>query len=87
MGYRLTYRASIKKDLRKIEPKTRKSIVNKILLLADNPRPDGCTKLSGSDDLYRVRQGEYRIVYSVYDGLLIVELVKVGHRSDIYRAR
>ena len=87
MGYCLTYRASVKKDLRKIDAKLRTAIVRKILSLADNPRPDGCVKLGGADDVYRVRQGDCRIVYSVHDGLLTIELIRVGHRSDIYRSK
>lgn len=87
MRYRLMYRASTYKDLRKItNKKARQSVVAKILQLADNPRPEGCTKLSGADNVYRVRQGDYRIVYSIFDKLLVVEVVRAGHRSDVYRA-
>ncbi|MGB3563875.1 MAG: type II toxin-antitoxin system RelE/ParE family toxin [Thermoanaerobaculia bacterium] len=64
--------------------KDRLRIVRRIEGLADNPRPPGCQKLSGQDR-YRVRQGEYRIVYSVEDEELIVYVVKVGHRKDVYR--
>jgi mRNA interferase RelE/StbE len=51
--------------------------------LAEDPRPPGCTKLSGRE-AYRVRQGDYRIVYTVEDDALVVEVVKVGHRRDLY---
>jgi mRNA interferase RelE/StbE len=54
-------------------------------LLADNPRPPGCTKLTGEDDAYRVRVGVYRIVYEVLDDRLLVHVVRVGHRRDVYR--
>jgi mRNA interferase RelE/StbE len=54
-------------------------------LLADNPRPPGCTKLTGEDDAYRVRVGVYRIVYEVRDDRLLVHVVRVGHRRDVYR--
>jgi mRNA interferase RelE/StbE len=54
-------------------------------LLADNPRPPGCTKLTGEDDTYRVRVGVYRIVYEVLDDRLLVHVVRVGHRRDVYR--
>jgi mRNA interferase RelE/StbE len=54
-------------------------------LLADNPRPPGCTKLTGEDDAYRVRVGVYRIVYEVLDNRLLVHVVRVGHRRDVYR--
>lgn len=55
-------------------------------LLADNPRPPGCTKLVGEDDTYRVRVGVYRIVYEVLDDRLLVHVVRVGHRRDVYRS-
>jgi mRNA interferase RelE/StbE len=55
-------------------------------LLADNPRPPGCTKLTGEDDAYRVRVGVYRIVYEVLDDSLLVHVVRVGHRRDVYRS-
>ena len=64
--------------------KDRQRIVRKIRQLAEDPRPPGCQKLSGRDR-YRIRQGPYRIVYSVEDDRLIVYVVTVGHRSDVYR--
>ena len=64
--------------------KDRQRIVRKIRQLAEDPRPPGCQKLSGRDR-YRIRQGPYRIVYSIEDDRLIVYVVKVGHRSDVYR--
>jgi mRNA interferase RelE/StbE len=54
-------------------------------VLADNPRPPGCTKLTGEDDTYRVRVGVYRIVYEVFDDRLVIHVVRVGHRRDIYK--
>ncbi|MDH4279403.1 MAG: type II toxin-antitoxin system RelE/ParE family toxin [Acidimicrobiia bacterium] len=54
-------------------------------LLADEPRPPGCTKLAGEDSVYRVRVGDYRIVYEVIDARLVVHVVRVGHRRDVYR--
>ena len=64
--------------------KDRQRIVRKIRQLAADPRPPGSQKLSGRDR-YRIRQGPYRIVYSIEDDRLIVYVVKVGHRSDVYR--
>jgi len=64
--------------------KDRQRIVRKIRELAQDPRPPGCQKLSGRDR-YRIRQGPYRIVYSIEDDRLIVFVVKVGHRSAVYR--
>ncbi len=85
MGYHLEYRASFKKELRKLSPKIRRAIVERILNLADDPRPNGVTKLRGADKTYRIRQGDYRIIYNIYDELIIIELIKIGHRSDVYR--
>lgn len=54
-------------------------------LLADDPRPPRCTKLAGERRTYRVRTGDYRIVYDVHDDRLVIQVVRVGHRSDVYR--
>lgn len=54
-------------------------------LLSDSPRPPGCTKLTGEDDTYRVRVGVYRIVYEVFDDRLLIHVIRIGHRRDIYR--
>jgi mRNA interferase RelE/StbE len=64
--------------------KDRQRIVKRISQLAEDPRPRGCEKLSGQDR-YRLRQGRYRIVYSIEDQDLIVFVIKVGHRKDVYR--
>ncbi|MDX1502685.1 MAG: type II toxin-antitoxin system RelE/ParE family toxin [Thermoanaerobaculia bacterium] len=64
--------------------KDRKRVVGRIRRLAEDPRPPGCRKLSGRDR-YRIRQGSYRIVYAIEDDRLIVYVVKVGHRRDVYR--
>lgn len=56
-----------------------------IELLADRPRPPGCTKLVGEERAYRVRVGVYQIVYEVFDDRLLVQVVRVGHRRDVYR--
>ncbi len=73
------------KETEVISPKNdREPIVQGIRLLADDPRPPGSRKLSGQDR-YRVRQGVYRIVYAIEDEALVVFVVKVGHRKDVYR--
>lgn len=53
--------------------------------LAENPPPPGCVKLQGESELYRVRVGDYRIVYQIQDAVLVVLVVKIGHRREIYR--
>lgn len=85
MAYRITYRATVKKELRRIHPVMRKAVTKRILSLADDPRPVGVAKLTGGKDEYRLRQGAYRIIYSVYDDEIRIEIIKVGHRSDVYK--
>jgi len=63
----------------------RRRIVAGIRLLADNPRPPGCEKLPGENDRYRIRVDRYRVIYSVGDEELVVVVVRVGHRKDVYR--
>lgn len=83
--YRVEIKQSAAREIRAIGRKQdRQRGVDRIGALADDPRPAGCTKLSGQD-AYRVRQGEYRIVYTVADDILVVGVVKVGRRRDVYR--
>ncbi len=83
--YRIEVKQSAAKEIRAIgRKKDRQRIVDRISALADDPRPPGCTKLSGQD-AYRVRQGDYRIVYTVADGVLVVEVISVGNRREVYR--
>ncbi|MFA6147017.1 MAG: type II toxin-antitoxin system RelE/ParE family toxin [bacterium] len=65
--------------------KNRLRIIKRIQDLSSDPRPPGCEKLSGHDDKHRVRQGTHRNVYSISDVSLIICIVKVGHRKDVYR--
>jgi mRNA interferase RelE/StbE len=84
--YKLRIKKSAAKELEAISRKAdRQRIVSRIEGLADNPRPDGCRKLSGSER-YRIRQGPYRVVYSIEDERLVVYVVKIGDRKSVYRA-
>jgi len=84
--YSIRIKASAAKEIECIEPrKMRRQIVERIRLLAADPRPPGCERLAGHSDRYRIRQGAYRIVYSVEDDVLMVFVVKVGHRNSVYR--
>ncbi len=83
-SYELAFRKSVAKDLRRIPNDDLARILERIRALANDPRPSGCEKLSGRER-YRVRQGVYRIVYEVQDRRLIVLVVKVGHRREVYR--
>ena len=84
--YRLVFKKSVAKDLRRIPKKDVARILKCFDTLADSPRAPGCEKLSGQER-YRVRQGDYRIVYEVKDGELLVIVVKVGHRRRVYEER
>ncbi len=84
--YSVEIRTSAIKELEAVVPKReRQRISRKIAALADEPRPRGCEKLSAQGDRYRVRQGRYRIVYSVDDSASLVDVVKIGHRKEVYR--
>ncbi|HOE80195.1 MAG TPA: type II toxin-antitoxin system RelE/ParE family toxin [Smithellaceae bacterium] len=82
--YKIFFKQSVEKDLRSIPKKDLKRILLRIEALAKEPRQQGCEKLSGQEK-YRVRQGPYRIIYSIQDQEFTVWVVKVGHRKDIYR--
>ncbi len=82
--YEIFFKKSIEKDFKSIPKKDLQRIIQLIGSLANDPRPPGCEKLTGQDR-YRVRQGRYRIVYSIQDHELTVWVVKVAHRKDVYR--
>lgn len=85
-GYRLLIKPSASKEIEALgQKRDRQRIINRIAALASKPRPVGCEKLAGAVGRYRVRQGPFRIVYAVDDANLIVEVVKVGHRGEVYR--
>ncbi|MGD9040075.1 MAG: type II toxin-antitoxin system RelE/ParE family toxin [Desulfobacteraceae bacterium] len=83
-AYKLFFKKSVQKDLNAIPEADLRRILQRIEGLSENPRPAGCEKLTGQER-YRLRQGRYRILYSIQDDELTVWGVKVGHRKDIYR--
>ena len=83
-SYRLTFKKSVTKDFRSIPQQDIARILKRIETLADDPRPMGSEKLSGLER-FRVRQGAYRIVYEIQDAVLVIIVVKVGHRREVYR--
>ena len=85
-NHKIQIKASAVKELNKLPKKDLKKVVVKIQALSENPRPSGCEKLSG-DEKYRIRHGNYRIVYAIQDEILVVYVVKIGHRKDIYKKR
>ena len=82
--YSVTFARSGRKELESLPTAIVRRIFPKIESLAENPRPSGCKKLKGSSDLWRIRVGEYRVIYSILDRIVRVEIIAVRHRSDAY---
>lgn len=87
MTYRVEVAPAALRQLRKLDPPARRRVQAAIELLADQPRPSGATKLVGGEGEWRVRTGDYRIVYQVHDNVLVVLVVAIGHRREIYERR
>jgi mRNA interferase RelE/StbE len=83
-SYEIVFKASVAKDLRPIPNRDVKRILARIDLLATEPRPAQAIKLSG-EEKYRLRQGNYRILYTINDLIITVTIVKIGHRRDVYQ--
>ena len=83
-NYSIEIKKSAAKEIEKLPVSILKKVMQKITSLSENPRPNGCKKLT-ADEKYRIRVGEYRILYSIEDAVLIVFVVKVSHRKDVYR--
>ena len=84
--YRVVIKAGAARELELVGNRVdRRRLVDRIAELAGDPRPQGSERLSGQIDLYRVRSGNYRVIYEVEDRVILVTVVKVGHRKDIYR--
>ena len=82
--YKILIKPSAVKELKKIPQKYLKKVVDKIYSLASDPRPPGCEKLT-NEEVYRIRYGIYRILYTIEDDKLIIIVIKVGHRKDVYK--
>jgi mRNA interferase RelE/StbE len=85
MPYRIEVKPQAEKALARIPNPHRRRIAHAIDDLADDPRPAGCAKLAGAEDAYRIRVGDYRIVYEIADRVLIVYIIRIAHRKDVYR--
>jgi mRNA interferase RelE/StbE len=83
--YKLRYKKSVLKDLKKLPKTIRVAIVKKIQSLTDNPQPNGSVKLRGASNIYRIRHTDYRIIYSIESGELVIFIIKVAHRKEVYR--
>lgn len=82
--YSVLIKKSAAKELEAVPKKEREKLIAKIRNLAGNPRPEGSEKLAG-DDKYRIRQGVYRVLYEVDDAIVVVTVVRVAHRREVYR--
>ncbi len=86
MAYSILLAPPAERQLKTLAQPVQKRIVKRLRTLRDNPRPQGVKKLAGEEDLYRIREGDYRIIYTIRDKELIVLVVKIGNRKDVYRA-
>lgn len=85
MAYRIEFAPRARRDLKKLPADVRSRITPHIDALAQNPRPSGVVKLSAEEDTYRIRVGAYRVVYEIRDAVLLVTIVKIKPRGDVYR--
>lgn len=83
-SYSVQIKPSAVKEIESLPKTDRRRVLTRVIALADQPRPPGCVKLS-ADEKYRIRQGRYRILYSIEDRDLLVQVVKVAHRREAYR--
>ena len=84
-NYKIEISKSAEKSLQRIPKKDILKVVQSIQSLAISPFPEGCRKLQGEENTYRIRQGNYRVIYEVEDNRLLILVLKIGHRKDIYK--
>ena len=84
-SYKIEFSRSAERDLRRLDRKVLHRVLAAIDGLADNPRPPGVKKLAGSEHTYRVRVGDYRVIYGLEDRALVVLVVRIRHRGEVYR--
>ncbi len=85
MGYRIELTPAAARELRKLDPAARRRIQAVVELLADDPRPPAATRLVGGGGEWRVRTGDYRVLHEIEDNVLLVLVIRVGHRREVYR--
>lgn len=83
--YAITFARSARKELEALPPKIGQRILSKITLLPAAPRPPGVKKLHGEDNLWRIRVGDYRVIYEIDDTARVVDIAVIRHRSEVYR--
>lgn len=85
MAYAIQFKPAALRQLEKLPRPVRNRIASKVEALRDDPFPTGCKKLSGLPDAWRIRAGDYRVIYQVHKGILLVLVLTVGHRREVYR--
>ena len=85
MPYAVEFSPSARREFRKLAREVQRSLRPRLDALATEPRPAGAKKLKGSDDLWRIRVADYRIIYEIRDRILVVLVMRVGHRREVYR--
>ncbi|WP_428354039.1 type II toxin-antitoxin system RelE family toxin [Methyloprofundus sp.] len=83
--YKVELKKSAEKSLFKLPKPVIKKVIDLLTKLKKEPRPKGCKKLTGSSNTYRIRTSDYRVVYSIFDDVLVVDVIKIGHRKEIYK--
>ncbi len=84
-SYKIEWKQSARKELKKLDPSAIGRLLSAVEPLADNPHPSGSKRLRGSEHTHRIRVGHYRIIYSVWASSLTIEVIKIGHRKEVYR--
>jgi mRNA interferase RelE/StbE len=85
VSYKIEILKGALKQLKKLSPEIQERIQVKIDDLATEPRPNGVKKLKGKENAYRIRVGEYRVIYDIFDNILLINIVEIGHRSKVYK--
>ena len=85
--YQIELKSSARKDLDRLTGDAWQRVREKLLALRDDPRPPGCTKLTGSQNVWRLRVGDWRVIYEIDDAARLVTILRVKHRRDVYRSR
>ena len=87
MTYTVEVAPAADRQIRKLDRETQRRVLTALERLSEDPRPSGSVKLQTAEDLYRVRVGDYRVIYEISDRRLLVLVLKVGHRSEVYKGR
>jgi mRNA interferase RelE/StbE len=85
MTYEIEIKSSAQKELTKLPRSIANKVIQNIRELANDPRPSGCKKLVGTEYAYRIRINNYRVVYSIFDQQLVIQVIKIAHRKEVYK--